>query len=264
MNPFAARNKVSILVLALFFILTLNVVSKDVRSFFGNISEPLQSPLWNAGNTISAFGSSLSRGGQLQGRNEELVAQNLSLVQELVELQAIAKENSELREALDLNIDKDFEVVMATVIGKNIAEDILIIGIEEDLDIRPGMPVMSPSKVVVGRVLEYANKIAKVRLISEQKNSFDAKIVSKDITGIIRGQGSGELIFDLVPYDRVLEEEDIVVTSELGGIFPGNLLIGKIQHIISGGAEPFQKAVVTPFFQINQAHVLFIVRQYSP
>ena len=262
MNPLVARNKIGILVIALSFILALNIVSKDVRSFFGNISEPLQGPLWNAGDTISNLGSSLFQGTQLQERNEELVAQILFLVQELVELQAIVRENSELREALDLNIDKDFEIAMASVIGKNIAEDILIMGTEEDLDIQPGMPVITPSKVVVGRVLEYTNEIVRVRLISERKNSFDAKIVNKDIIGVIRGQGSGELIFDLVPYDQVLEEGYIVVTSELGGIFPENLLIGKIQHIISGGAEPFQKAVVAPFFQIDQAYVLFIVRQY--
>ena len=69
-------------------------------------------------------------------------------------------------------------------------------------------------------------------------------------------------MLDLGEYEEEIHENDVIVTSSLGGVFPENLLVGKVQSVIRRGSDPFQKATVEPFFNIKKANLLFILTGY--
>jgi len=125
--------------------------------------------------------------------------------------------------------------------------------------IQPGMPVITSSRIVVGRVREVFSNVSTIRLLSHKESKFDGKIPGRQITGIVRGQGRQKALFDLVPHEEQLEIGDSVVTSNLGGIFPENLLVGEVTDVIKTGADPFQKAHVNPFFHIESAETVFVI-----
>ena len=258
-----ARNKTFVFIAVIFFILALNFVSKEVRGFFGNFSWSAQSVFWNAGDTVSDFFSGMFQGTELKQKNKNLISENFALMQEVVSLRDTAQENAELRLALRLGVQEEFTFVEAVPIGKNILEDVLIIKIHKRSKISKGMPVITSNKIIVGRIQEVRGETATVQLLSEKESSIDAKIAGKNVTGIIRGKGASQLLFDLVEHEQEISEGDLLVTTQLGGIFPENILIGEIKNVLQKGAEPFQKAEVIPFFDIAQTKLLFVLIEYD-
>ncbi|MDP6703943.1 MAG: rod shape-determining protein MreC, partial [archaeon] len=150
------------------------------------------------------------------------------------------------------------DVIGAEIVGKNLFEDVITIKIKK-AEAEVGDSVITSGKVLVGRIIEVGAEIARVQLISHTQSSFDAKIETKDIIGVLKGEGNGTLFFDLVAQDKELREGDVVTTSKLGGIFPANLLIGEVATVEQVDVETFQKATVSPFFELSSAKLLFVI-----
>ena len=242
------------------FLFSLNLISFKVRSFAIAASSPFQAFLWETGDNISTF----LGGGKLRVENETLEQENFALLAELVALQDLKKENEELRRMLDLGLAEEFRMVMGEVIGKNLMEDVIVIRGGENKGIQKGMPVITSGKVVVGKVLESFPAYARVQLISANENRLDAQIIGTETTGVARGQGGQKLMLDLVPQGEEFHTGDVIVTSNLGDVFPENLLIGKITEVLKTGADPFQKANVKPFFNVKSVETVFVVTSLRP
>ena len=190
--------------------------------------------------------------------------ENQELLSQVVALGNLKKENKTLREALGIELQKDFKLTLSQIIGKDISQDLILIDKGAKDGIAEDMPVITEQRVLIGRISEVYEGFSKVMLISHKGSSFDAKIQKeeKDITGVIRGQGSFRILLDLIPSEENLVQEDIVVTSVLGGIFPERLLVGKIKQIKRSDVEPFQQAEIEAFFDISQIETLFIILEF--
>ena len=92
---------------------------------------------------------------------------------------------------------------------------------------------------------------------------FDAEIVETGVAGVIRGQGGQRVILDLVPQEDQFAQGDLVVTSNLGSVFPENLLIGEVVEIVKSGADPFQKAKINSFFNLKSADLVFVITSFD-
>ena len=158
---------------------------------------------------------------------------------------------------MGIGLQKEFKLALTQVIGKDMSQDFLLIDKGVKDGISENMPVITQQKVLVGRIGETYDKFSKVMLISNKDSSFDAKV--NDISGIIKGQGNFKILFDLIPREKDLFQGDIVVTSALGGFFPGGLLIGEIKEVQKSDVEPFQQAEIESFFDISQTETLFII-----
>jgi len=238
-------------------IVLLNVFQKEVRNFFYCISSPVQKVLWKAGERSSGFLEGIIRTGNLKNKLDELSSKNQELLSQIIILQELEEENDILREALGIGLQKEFKLALTQVIGKDMSQDFLLIDKGVKDGISENMPVITQQKVLVGRIGETYDKFSKVMLISNKDSSFDAKV--NDISGIIKGQGNFKILFDLIPREKDLFQGDIVVTSALGGFFPGGLLIGEIKEVQKSDVEPFQQAEIESFFDISQTETLFII-----
>ena len=243
----------------LLFLLSLNLISSQVREVATSISSSAQSSLWRAGNAVSTF----LGGGSLRIENETLIQENLALLGEVIALQDVKRENEELRQVLDLGLAEEFDMVTGEIIGKNLGQDIITIRGGQDKGIQKGMPVITSEKVAVGRVIESFGAFARVQLISAKESRLDARIDKTEITGVVRGQGGQKLVLDLILQEDEFHVGDVVVTSNLGEVFPENLLIGNVEKIVKTGADPFQKANVKPFFNLKSAELVFVITSLS-
>lgn len=241
-------------------IVLLNVFQKDVRSFFYCISSPVQRVLWRAGKRTSDFFSGIIKIESLKNELDELSSKNQELLSQIITLQELEKENNILREALGIELEKEFKLALTQVIGKDMSQDFLLIDKGTKDGISENMPVITQQKVLVGRIGETYDKFSKVMLISNKDSSFDAKV--NDISGIIKGQGNFKILFDLIPREKDLFQGDIVVTSAFGGFFPEGLLIGEIKEVRKSDVEPFQQAEINPDFNISQTEELFIILEF--
>jgi len=102
-----------VLLLAFFVILNLTPANKGVKNFFYLISSPIQKTFWAAGDSFSDFLESVFQGEKIKEENENLQLKIQQLVAENTSLQELKKENEILRQALEIGLEKDFELSFA-------------------------------------------------------------------------------------------------------------------------------------------------------
>jgi len=259
-------------VVVILIVFLLNVLQKEVRSFFYSFSAPIQKVLWKAGKSTSDFFQGIVRVKILKQELDELKLQNQELLSQIIVLKSFEKENKTLRQALRIELQKDFKLALSQIISKDISQDFILIDKGAKDDIVEGMSVITEQRVLIGRISEVYEDFSKVMLIFHKESSFDVKISAyggpvedgqeKDISGVVKGQGSSKVLLDFVPREENLSQGDIVVTSALGGIFPKGLLVGRIKEIKKNDVDPFQQAEIELFFDISQSEILFIILDF--
>ncbi|KKW08950.1 MAG: rod shape-determining protein MreC [Candidatus Wildermuthbacteria bacterium RIFCSPLOWO2_01_FULL_50_46] len=253
-----SKRKLVIGAMVLLFLFSLNLISPQVRSVVISVSLRIQTPLWQAGDIVATFFG----GGRLRVENETLKQENFALLQRLVSLQYVEKENEELRSMMGFGLAEEFEMVLAEVVGKNLMEDVITVRAGKNQGVREGMPVVAASNVAVGRVVEAFPNHARVQLITANGSRLDAKVRETQAAGVVRGQGGSKLLFDVVPREDELQVGDLVVT--MGEVFPRNLLVGQAQEIFKSGTDDFQRASLEPFLNIKSLETVFVITSLRP
>lgn len=255
--------KIAIFLLVAFLaVLNLTGANKKIKNLCYQISSPIQRFFWKGGDKLSDFFSTIFQIKMLKEENENLKLKIHQLMAENTELYKYEKENEILREALGFGLGREFEVIQTQIISKDVQGDSILIDKGKRDGIEENMPVITAQKVLVGKVSEVFEKHARVMLISNKKSSLNGTIQEKDIDGIIQGKGFQKISFEFIPRDKLLEKEDIVITSQLKGVFPNGLLIGKVLNVKKSDTEPFQSAELEPFFDIKATDTFFIITNF--
>lgn len=249
-----------ILIIAFFILSNSTPFSKEIKNFFYFISSPIQRWLWSAGLKLSDFFATISEIKTLKKENEELKLKIQNLISENSSLKELKKENEILRTALNLGLEKEFELKMARVIGKEISQDYLIIDKGEKDGLEKGLAVITQQKALVGKIGDVYNNFSSVQLLTSKNNSFDVKMSEKEIYGLAKGKGNFKLSLDLIPKEKEIEVGDRLVTSAGGGIFPNGLLVGEISRVKKSDIEPFQEIEIKPTFDVKDLDLLFIIK----
>ncbi|MBO1002594.1 rod shape-determining protein MreC [Pseudogracilibacillus auburnensis] len=187
----------------------------------------------------------------------------------IYEVQEMEKENEELRKTLDIvDSPRDFEPVLANVISRSPERWLEQITINRGTKhgVRKNMAVMTVDGMI-GKVTSESNLTSTVQLITgfDQLNRISAKISREDsdnIFGLIEGYDKEKeaLIFRIIEQsDKDLKEDELVVSSNMGGLFPDGLPIGTIKEINPDQYGLTKIAYVEPaanMYEINQVIVV--------
>lgn len=230
----------------------LNGISLSVRDATVSLLSPLHSLLWKTGAASSS--SEIKR----------IELENLSLSQQLLVFKETAKENERLRQALDIGLEKEFDLSLLGILGKEVDDDVLIVGKGKRDGIARGMPVITQSRVAVGSIGEVGERTSRLVLLSSKQYSSDAKVQGGEVFGVLRGKGRSRAVLDLIPQEQELQEGAVVVSSALGGLFPDNLLVGEITKVQKSDVEAFQQGEVKLYFAPTKDNTLFAITNWKP
>ncbi len=190
------------------------------------------------------------------------------------EVQEIEKENEELRQALEIEESpRDFEPIIANVISRSPERwlEQLTINRGSNDGIKKNMAVMTVDGMI-GKVTSISTSTAVVQLITgfDQLNRISATVSrenSDNIFGLIEGYDKEKeaLIFRIIEdSDENLKEDELVVSSNMGGLFPSGLPIGTIKEVTPDQYGLTKTAYVTPtanMYEIN--HVIVVDRSLT-
>lgn len=211
---------------------------------------------------VSSFFETISEIKRLKKENEELKIKNQELMSQITNLIELKKENENLREALNLGLEKEFKVSLAQITSKDISQDFILINKGSKDGIEENMPVITSQKILVGKIYKVYKNYSRVMLLTDKENSFGGKIVGKETLGEVSGEGNLKIIFDLIPQEKEISEGDLVETTALGGVFPKGLLVGKIGKIKKSDVQAFYQAEISPFFNLDKLETVFIILNF--
>ena len=256
------KNKILIIIIGLLILIGLNFYQKEVRGFFYALSSPLQKMFWQKGQKVSNFFEAIFQMANLKKGTDDLEFKNQQLLSEIAYLKELEKENKALREALGVGLKEEFKLADAEIIGKDLTEDFILINKGSKEGVTEGLPVITQSKVLLGKISEVYENFSKVMLISNKKSSLNVKIQDKEIQGVLKGKGNLSLSFGLIPQDKEIEKEDLIITTSAGGNFPKGLLVGKVDNIRKSDVKPLQEAEILPFFDLSQLETIFVILDF--
>lgn len=189
----------------------------------------------------------------------------------IYEVQELEKENDELRKALDIiESPRDFDPIIGNVISRSPERwlEQLTINRGKNDGIKKNMAVMTVDGMI-GKVNSVSTSTSTVQLITgfDQLNRISATISRKDndnIFGLIEGYDKEKeaLIYRIIEQsDKDIKEDELVVSSNMGGLFPSGLPIGTIKEVEPDQYGLTKTAYITPsanMYEIN--HVIVVDR----
>jgi len=223
----------------------------------------MQSFFWDAGQNISCFFKGFLFADRLTKENEVLLKENQKLFAEIAQFKSLEKENEVLRNALGLNLKEDFDLVLSQVISKDPWQDYLLINAGKNEGLKENLPVITPERILLGRIDKVYDDFSRIILVSNTKSIIDVEIQDRDTYGLAKGEGGFKVLLDLLPKEKEVREDDIVVTSVLGGSFPQGILLGQLKNIEKQASAPFQRAEILPFFNLQNLNYVFIIKNFE-
>lgn len=265
-------NKFVLVIIVFLLLIFINRFFLDTtKNSFYNITSPVQSFFWRIGDSSANFCQSFLENKNLRKDNQEILRQNQKLLVDIQEIRNLKKENQELKEVLDLELNKEFELILVESISRETNGDFILVSGGAGKGILEGMPVITKEKVLVGSIQKVYKDFSRVLLISNKESSFDVEVQKRnndeeldEIYGLAQGKGNLKIDLELVPQEKNITEEDIVFTTILAGVFPKGLLVGEVKDIRNSDVSTFQKAEIEPYFKNNLSEILFVIKNFIP
>ena len=256
---------------ALLTLLLILLVSTVGRQKFGSSHKfvlEVTGPVHRVVTGTIAYGESLWKDYKgLWSVHEE----NKRLIEDLREAQAV---NNQYREAVATNVRLrkllQFKESLAppTLTARIVGHDpslwfkTVIIDRGSSDGIQKGMPAVT-IEGIVGQVLDTSPHYAKIILATDPNSAIDVLVQRTRVRGILKGKSISEYQLHYVLKNSDVQEDDRIVTSELGGIFPKGLLAGTVTRVVKDRRGMFQQIEVTPSVDFSRLENLIIIMKNS-
>lgn len=193
---------------------------------------------------VTGFGKETLSAAQLTEKLTEAELERDRLRLEVMRLDELAAENDALRRALNYVEKSPLKLVPARVISRKPSNWYNTLVIDKGLSARiaPDSPVIVPvgdHAGLVGKVSVVGDDSSVVILLSDEVCQVSARIEGTAEQGILSGQrGALRVMPDLklgyLSNDAAAPPGRLVITSGAGGLFPENLLLGRVKEFKQG------------------------------
>ncbi|MGI6360955.1 MAG: rod shape-determining protein MreC [Bacillota bacterium] len=204
---------------------------------------------------------------ELTAENEELKTRIAELETEVSTLEAAKTENAYLKDMLNIYEEmKDWSPVATTVIGRSNKSWYKTITIKggKNQGFAVNMPVIT-YEGLVGRISHVSSTSSDVILITDQECAVSAIVQPSQTPGVVEGMGgAGESLRMIhITSDSGIKNDQTVVTSGLGGIFPGGLRVGYIKEITPVQGNLMLQAEIKPFVDFNKLSNIMVLKNQA-
>ena len=258
---------------AVLALLVIGLIALALGGYLSPVTRVVIAPFISAQTWLStrfqAIQSSLSSPQditRLRQRNAELEASVSRLQAEIIDLKQQIAETEILSALVDFaRVHPDNRYLAAAVIGRDPSPFVkyVIINRGSDDGLRRGMPVVT-QQGLVGRIAAVTAGAARVQMITDPGSSVNVRLEPSGAQAVLVGSVTGELSLNMIPQTASIQAGDLVLTSGLGGNYPGNILIGQITSYRRRETDLFQSASVQPVVDFNNLEIVLIITNFRP
>ena len=251
-------------VTAAFLVISLISVGNEYVSGFieGCIIQPVQRLMCNADPPPKSRE-------ELENELSRLSEENCRLREELAQHYDIMAENEELRRYFDIKKQNEsISLIPAAVISRDPDENFF--GFVMDKGAFDGVELNSPvvtEKGLVGYVSGVSMRSCRVTTILSPEAAIGAVVKRTGSVGVISGStalsDSGRTEMTNLPAGSGISEGDMAVTSGFGGMFPKDLLIGRIKAVYTDAFTAMPAAEIEPYEDARKIQSAAIITDFS-
>ena len=247
--------------------------SPFLSSAAATVLRPFQSVTAWVGDKIHSLGTEFWEVYYVYDQNRMLKNEVEGLRVQNLEANEVLAENARLKALLGYKQTKtQFDLVAARVIGRDYAtwSGVIVIDRGTSSGVHENMPVVT-EKGLVGVVVEAAPYSSKVRLILDPRAAVGTIVQRQEsrVAGIVEGDPANPLMPRMknIPKSADVVEDDVVVTSGYGGVYPKGLLVGTVKALKNDEGGLLKYAVLEPavdFQRLEDVAVIVASREAPP
>src|ERR1700682_360001 len=226
---------------------------------------PLESVMTQAGRNLDRVTSVLGDISALRAENQRLMAADLALRRQVIELDRAAKEKANLRQALDVKRSFGHSMVAAQVVGRGPDGFSRTVEIDRGTadGIRPGM-VVATGAGLVGRVREGGPHGAIVETLAGPPSRANVYLARSGLQGTVSG-GPTALHLE-IEHSLGLKASsgEWALTSGVGGGYPRGLVVGELASVTYRPASTSDQALLAWVNEPPSLSLLLVITDFVP
>ena len=263
-SPVARLVFFSVLSLLLLFVDARYRYLESTRSALSVLVSPIQrlatlpGALWQQ---VGDFFITQSTQRGLIKQNDDLNQQHQSDAAQLLQLQALQSENQHLRNLAALPIRNEFTTQLVEVVyaERDVFKRKVLVNKGADADVRIGQVVMDDIGIV-GQITRVYPWLSEVTLITEKDHAVPVQVLRNGMRTIVFGAGdTSQLSLRYMPTSADIQNDDVLVTSGIDGIYPPGIPIARVIKIERDAAYPFARVTCLPLAGVDKHRHLLIL-----
>lgn len=205
----------------------------------------------------------------LKSENERLKEENAALRKQLADYYDLKSENERLRKYYEIKEkNPSYTIRPANVIMRNANDDFYSFTL--DIGSADGAAVNNPvitENGLIGRVCRVDASTCLVKTILSPDVKAAASDKQTGCTGIVTGSAplcdNNLTSLTKIASDTDINEGDLIVTSGEGGIYPKNLIIGKVKQTGFNSYDTSRYAVIEPYEDISKITAAAVITDFD-
>lgn len=224
---------------------------------------PLESAMTQASRNLDRVTSVLGDISALRAENQRLQAADVALRRQVIELDAAAKENASLRQALDFRRTFGHTMVAAQVVGRG--PDGFSSTVEIDRGtadgVRPGM-IVATGAGLVGRVREAGPHGAIVQTLADPRSRVNVYLAKSGLQGTVSGGPTALQLEVEHSLGRQASAGEWALTSGVGGGYPRGLVVGEVASVTYRPASTSDQAQLAWVNESSSLSLLLVITDF--
>ncbi len=252
--------------LVLIFFLHFIKVLTPLENLAISAAKPLAGFFYGSGSKIRNSYEESKKNKDVSSRIEFLEKEVVRLTVLNANFKELEQDNNKLRAQLNFLSANKYTSVLANVISQNLVFDIregdqdIVIDKGSRDGIKEDVGVVDENGVIIGKVSEVRDHLSKICLTTNRNCKLAATIQNQDRTmGITEGDLGLTIKMNYIPQSEKINNNDVVITSGLGGNIPRGLVVGKVSQINNRSNEIWQDVNIEPLFNINTLTIVTVL-----
>jgi len=233
----------------------------SVRSTLSLVIEPIRQIVDLPFSILGNVSENISSHSTLLGENQELRTKNLLLNAQLQKYVSLRSENMRLRELLDSSFKVGDKVLIAELIRVDLDPFTrrIVINKGSNDDLYAGQPLLD-SDGIIGQILQVSPFSSNAMLITDPSHAIPIQLNSTGQRAIAVGTGrANELELRHIPSSTQLEENELLVSSGLGGRFPAGYPVARVISVKAHPGEPYLEVIARPTAHLQRSREVLVV-----
>ena len=232
----------------------------EVRRAIGVIIFPLQKLAhvpFSLQNRIEQYVSDF----HLIGEMDRFRREHLESRHKLFQLQALATENEHLRALLGAARQTKIRTVLTEILytPRDPFNRKITVDKGSSSGIKAGQVVIDDLGVI-GQITQVYTWTSEITLITDKDHSVPVQIARNGLRTIISGAGrNSELELRFLSTSTDIREEDLLITSGIGGVYPPGLPVGRVTHIEHDRSHKFARITCTPVAGVDRYRQVLVL-----
>jgi len=235
---------------------------EPLRQALSTIVYPFQRTALAPVESAGRIGDYFESVADLQRDNNELRAEKLRDAQDLLTLQSLRAENAQLRGLLHARERAKPDAIFAEIIyaGRDPFSRTVIVDKGATQGVERGQPVIDTTGLV-GQVTRVQPLVSEVTLVTHKDHSIPVQVVRNGLRAVAFGAGDGaSLELRFLAANADVQNEDLVVTSGIDGVYPPGLPVGKVVRIDRDATQSFARILIAPAAGTGQHRAVLVLR----